>query len=90
MEKQDKWIWDVQAGELVNLRDLKAVYVHKDYEAGDDYNANHSLYFDYYEKGDSDFYLYYDSSELLQNAFEHYKKLLGCQELDVSQKPLML
>lgn len=87
--EQEKWIHDIQAGELVNLRDCKAVWVHRDRDESDDYSAQYSLCLSYY-RDKSEFYLHYETKELLYNAFEHYKKLLKCEDLDVSQKPVTL
>lgn len=87
--KEDKWIHDIQAGELINLKDCKSVWIYKDRDEYDDYPAEYTLYFAYY-RDKSDTYLHYDSSELLHNAFEHYKNILQCKDLDVTQKPVTL
>jgi len=90
MENKDVWIHDIQAGELINLKNLKAIWIHKDKEKSEVQEAQFGLYLDYYSKGNSEFYLWYDSREQLYNAFEHYKQLLKCKDLDVSQKPISL
>lgn len=86
---EDKFIFDKQAGELVNLRDIKGIWIYKDYEKDADFEAQHQLEFDYYNKTDAT-YLHYESSELLHNALSHYTQLLKGVELDVSMKPLTL
>lgn len=87
--KEDKWIHDIQADELINLKDVHSVYVYRDQNENDNCVAEYTLLFLYYGKTSS-IYLHYDSSELLHNAFEHYTHILGCKELDVSRKPLKL
>ena len=87
--KEEKWYHDVKAGELINLRDCKGVWIYRDREKTDDYKAAFTLEFAYYGKTKAT-YLHYDSSKLLHNAFEHYTTLLGCAEIDVSTEPVTL
>ena len=67
--KEDKWIHDIQAGELVNLKDCRAIWIEEDLEETEEFPARFSLQFTYY-KDKSDYYLHYESSELLRNAFD--------------------
>ena len=85
--KEDKWIHDIQAGELINLKDCHSVYISEERDETDNNVAKYSLAFLCAKKY---LYLFYESNEHLHNAFEHYKKLLNCEELDVSVKPLTL
>jgi len=87
--EQDKFIYDIQAGEILNLKGCRGVWIYRDREETDDYSAQHSLVFSF-ARDKSSFYLHYESSELLHNAFEHYKEILKCEEVDVSKKPLKL
>jgi len=89
MEQPNKWIFDIHAEEMINLKDLRAVWISADYEKEGDCIAKHQLSLSYY-RDTSNFYLLYETSALLKNAFDHYKQLLGCEELDVSSKPLTL
>ena len=89
MERPDIWIHDIHAGELINLRDCKGIYIHKDYPKTEDHSAKHSLKF-CYSRNDTSYWLHYESSQLLRNALEHYTHLLKCKELDVSQKTITL
>ena len=86
---EEKWYHDVQAGELINLRDCKAVWVHKDRDETDDHVAAYILHFAYYGKTKG-MWLHYESSKLLQSAFKHYTTLLGCAEVDVASEPVTL
>jgi hypothetical protein len=85
---EDKWYHDIQAGELINLKNCKSVWIHADREKTEDYGLAFSLRFAYF-KG-KDVYLHYETSKLLHNAFSHYRELLKCKELDVSVAPLTL
>lgn len=87
--RNDKWIHDIQAGELINFRNACSVWIYKNYEETEDYSAQHTLAIAYYGKTGTT-YLHYESSEHLHNAFEHYKDLLGCTVIDISKKPLKL
>jgi len=87
--KEDKWYHDIQAEELINLRDCKGVWIYRDRDENGDYPACYGLEFAYYAKSGKS-YLHYDSSKLLQSAFKHYTVLLGCTELDVSAEPVTL
>ena len=86
---EDKWYHDVQAKELINLEDCKAVWVHRDREESDEVVGQHTLHFAYYGKTKG-MWLHYDSSKLLCSAFEHYKILLGCRDVDVNTDPITL
>ena len=86
---EEKYIFDKEAGELINLRDVKGVWIYEDYEADEDYSGKHTLQFDYYGKSASTF-LHYKSSKLVDNAFVHYTQILKARELDVSSEPLTL
>jgi hypothetical protein len=86
--EQDKWIFDIQAGELINLKECKGIWIYKNWEKEEDYKAAHTLRFSYYNG--KDYYLHYESSEELLNALEHYAQIVGSTELDVSKKPVTL
>lgn len=87
--KEEKWYHDIQAGELINLRDCKGVWIYRDRNKSDDHSAAYTLEFAYYGKTEGT-YLHYDSSKLLHSAFEHYRILLGCTDVDVSTEPVTL
>ena len=89
METQDKWINDIEAGELINLKNTCSVWIYRNRSKTEDREAAYTLSFAYYGKTPPT-YLHYESSELLFNALAHYTKLLGAVDLDVTQKPITL
>ena len=85
----DRWYHDIEASELINLRDCKGMWIYRERDESKEYNAAYILEFNYYGKS-KHAYLHYDSSKLLHSAFKHYTVLLGCTELDVSAEPVTL
>jgi hypothetical protein len=86
---EDKMYYDIQAEEIINLRDVKGVWIATDRKGTDERSAAFTLQLGYYGNTLGT-YLHYDTSKLLHSAFEHYRNLLSCTELDVSQKPVTL
>ena len=87
--KEEKWIYDIHAKELINLKDCKGIWIHRDRPKTENIEAQYTLQFGYYGKSKG-VWLHYESSKLLHNAFAHYTSILGCKELDVSTKPVTL
>ena len=80
-----KWIHDVVADELVNLKDVTCIYKHDNVP----YSGDKATIAFRYTRG-KEFYLQYDSVELRDSAFLHYANEINAKELDAKQKPLTL
>ena len=84
MMEINKWIYDIQADELINLKNVDSIYK----EDNVAYSADQvSIVF--LSRG-KEFYLHYDSKDLRNNAFKHYVNETSAKEIDAKEKPLTL
>lgn len=82
--ENDKWIYDVEAGELINLKNVDCIYKSDSVAYSGD-----QVSIVFFSKG-KEFYLHYDSITLRDNAFKHYINETNAKELNAKQKPLTL